>query len=101
KAMPDFALMEMDFIQVKGKTEPVRIYTAMGDELMAASADFKAWQAAHNEFLAAYRQGRFSTARERLNAARALDRGDRLGDYYMVFDLRIADFEKNTPPQGW
>lgn len=101
QACADFALMEMDYIQVKGKTAPVRIYTVLGDETAAASADFKVWQATHDAFLAAYRACDFETAKKHLKAARGMDPADRLGDYYMVFELRIADFEKNTPPRNW
>lgn len=97
----DFALMEIDYIKVKGKAEPVRVYTVIGDETVAGSADFKAWQDAHNAFLGAYRKGDIDAAKECLKAARALDKADRLGDYYMVFEMRVSDLESNPPPQGW
>jgi len=101
KKCADFALMEMDYIRVKGKNEPVRIYTALGDDLIAGSTDFKTWQATHDAFLAAYRKGDFDTAAKHLKAARGMDTADRLGDYYMVFELRIADFQKTAPSQEW
>lgn len=97
----DFALMEIDYIRVKGKNEPARIYTVLGDENMALEADFKAWQALHAEFLSAYRKGDFDKALHHLKACRAMDTNDRLGDYYMVFDLRIQSFLKNPPSQDW
>jgi adenylate cyclase len=100
-AVPDFALMEMDFIQVKGKTEPVRIFTALGDEAMGQDAGFLQWRASHDAFLQAYRGGRFDDALGHIKSCRALDAGDRLGDYYMVMELRIRVFQKNPPPQSW
>jgi adenylate cyclase len=97
----DFALMEVDLIKVKGKTEPVRIYTVLGDETMAAMPAFKTWQAAHNAFLGAYRAGSFETALERLKTCKLLDNTDTMGDYYMVFEARINSFLKNGTPQNW
>lgn len=101
KAAPDFALLETDLIRVKGKTEPVRIYTVLGDETLAASDDFKSWRARHDEFLSAYRAADFEAALQALTRARAADTADALGDGYMVFELRIRDFMKTPPPAGW
>lgn len=97
----DFALMEIDFIQVKGKTEPVRIYTVLGDEQMGQESTFQSWQASHHAFIDAYRAGHFVDALGHIKACRTMDGEDRLGDYYMVMELRIKDFQKNTPPQNW
>ncbi|HEY8963919.1 MAG TPA: adenylate/guanylate cyclase domain-containing protein [Alphaproteobacteria bacterium] len=101
KNVADFALMEVDYIQVKGKTEPVRIYTALGDENMGQGLDFHQWQATHDAFLHAYRNAEFDDALGHIKSCRAMDREDRLGDYYMVMEMRIKDFQKNTPPQNW
>jgi adenylate cyclase len=96
----DFALMEIDYIRVKGKTEPVRIYTVLGDESMV-STGFRAWQARHAQFLAAYRDGKFNDAMEHLDACREMDTTDRMGDYYMVFKMRIQAFRKTPPSLDW
>lgn len=97
----EFALMEIDLIKVKGKMEPVRIFTVLGDETMAATPEFRAWQAAHDAFLKAYRARDFDTAQHHMKACRAMDVQDMLGDYYMVFDLRIGGFRDNMPPADW
>lgn len=97
----DFALMEVDLIKVKGKNEPVRIYTVLGDVDKAQDPAFQAWKAAHDAFLAAYRVKDFDAAIHHLKACRAMDIEDMLGDYYMVFEMRIASFRDNMPPDDW
>jgi adenylate cyclase len=97
----DYALAEIDLIRVKGKEQPVRIYTVLGGPDKAQDLAFRTFQGLHNAFLAAYRARDFEGALRHLKACRNLDVADRLGDYYMVFELRIADFQKNTPPQNW
>ena len=97
----EFALMEIDLIRVKGKTAPARIYTVLGDEAHAARGDFKAWQGVHNAFLKAYRVRDFAAARAHMATCRTLDTEDVLGDYYMVFEMRIKDFEITPPPHDW
>ncbi|MBU6234857.1 MAG: adenylate/guanylate cyclase domain-containing protein [Alphaproteobacteria bacterium] len=97
----EFGLMEIDLIKVKGKTEPVRIYTVLGDEAYAADPAFRKWQDTHNAFLEAYRARAFDKAQAFIKTCRAMDTQDMLGDYYMVFEMRIADFTRNMPPSDW
>lgn len=100
KQVEDFAILEVDFIRVKGKTAPVRIYTVLGDET-AATPEFLAWQERHEAFLKAYRRGDFTTALEHIDMCRSMDMADRMGDYYMVFEMRAQAFKKVPPPQDW
>ncbi len=56
KLVPDFATLELDLIQVKGKTEPARIFALVGDDAYAAPAEYKKWAALGiAELIAAYR----------------------------------------------
>lgn len=96
-----FALMEIDLIKVKGKTEPVRIFTVLGDENVANTEAFKIWQGTHDAFLKAYREKYFDDALRYIRTCRGLDEADALGDYYMVFEMRISDFLRNPPPDDW
>ena len=52
KKMPDYKLIELDLIAVKGKTEPVRIYTYLSDLHIDQAAKLKEPQ---NAMLASYR----------------------------------------------
>lgn len=99
-SVPDYAMLELDLIRVKGKEKPVRIYTLLGDETMAADASFKSWEVAHNGFLAAYRIADFGCAAQEIKTAREASKG-RLDAYYDLFSARIAEHIKNPPPEGW
>ena len=41
KRAPDYAVIELDLIAVKGKTEAVRIFSLLGDTEKASQPDFK------------------------------------------------------------
>lgn len=99
-AVPEFAMLELDLIRVKGKEKPVRIFTLLGDESLAKSEAFKRWTTAHNGFLAAYRAADFGCAAQELKTAREASSG-RLDAYYDLFSIRIADHIKIPPPEGW
>lgn len=100
KNVLELAVLELDLIQVKGKDKPARIFTLLGDDALAQSAHFKAWQAAHNGFLAAYRAADFGCAAQELKTAKDASQG-RISGYYNLFGTRIAEFTKNPPAAGW
>ena len=95
QAVPDYAVVEIDLIQVKGKTEPARIFTVVGDADTAQSATFKDFILAHEQFLNHYRAQEFDAA---LLVAKdqAL-----LPEYYAVMMQRIEAYKKQTPPKDW
>ncbi len=97
---PDFGMLEMDLIRVKGKEKPVRIFTLICDENEATEERFRQWKTAHNGFLAAYRAADFGCAAQELKTAREAGEG-KLSVYYDLFSSRIAEFTKNPPPEGW
>ncbi len=100
KLVPAMAMLELDLIKVKGKDKPVRVHTLLGDETMSAQADYKAWEKAHNGFLAAYRAADFGCAAQELKSARDASNG-KMDAYYEMFSKRIAEFTKNPPSDGW
>ncbi len=98
---PDLALLEIDQIKVKGKTEAVRIYTALGDEAFAQTPDFAAIKKQHNDLLAAYRGQKWDLARMKIATCKSKMNGLNLGGLYELYEERIAEFEKNPPPPDW
>ena len=100
KHVQDFALLELDLIQVMGKQEPARIYTIIGDEQKGESPAFKSWQAEHNEMLEAYRAGDFVAAENILLHAKERAHLD-LIDYYVMMMTRIKDYQKQHPGDNW
>ncbi len=98
---PAFAAIELDLIKVKGKTRPVNIYALLGSPAVAESAEFKALDAAHKAFLAAYRGARFGEAEALMAKARALGEPFKLGKLYDLYVERIDGYKARPPESGW
>jgi len=99
-AVPDFALLELDQVRVKGKNVPVRIYTGLGDESVAKGNSFQALKGVHDAMLAAYRSQAWSAARASLALAREAA-PDTLAKFYDMYEARIAEYMAAPPPEDW
>jgi adenylate cyclase len=96
-----FAIVEIDFITVKGKSEPEVVYTVLGRKELAASSEFEGVRASMHQLLARYRAQDWRGA---IKAAQACRVGNGLFHLDGVADLyeeRIAAFEQNPPPPDW
>ena len=124
------ATIELDFIQVKGKTSGTRIFALLGDEALAQEPEFIAYKNKVDEMLNIYKSQDWAAARRAINEARkageaftamalkdeleGLD-ADGITNYelnacnpvivdetfYELYENRIADYEVNPPPEGW
>jgi adenylate cyclase len=99
RAVPDWAAIELDLIVVKGKEEPVRIYTLLGDEIVGQSEGFAKLSAQHIEMLDAYRQRRWQDANAALARCRPL--APALAGFYDLFARRITGFLTAPPAADW
>lgn len=82
---------ELDLIAVKGKTEPVRIFTAVRGEGYEASS--------HQSFIEEYYKGNFSKASSQ--AKKLIKEGSKeLTHYYEIMLERIEEVIKH-PPEKW
>jgi len=97
--IPDWAVVELDLVAVKGKEEAIRIYALLGDESMARSEGFAQKYAMHAGMLDAYRQQRWHEARDALNNCRPAE--PRLAGLYDLYASRIADFVEMPPGPDW
>jgi len=95
----DFALLELDLIAVKGKTEAVRIYSLMGGGEMAASESFLAFKKIHDSMLVAYRAQRWDEATKLLGELR--QKADANQTLYAMYEERIAEYQANPPGPDW
>ena len=98
---PRMAVLEIDLLQAKGKTRPVRIFTLLGRPEMAVAPEFTQLRSLHDRMLAAYRAQDWPEARALLNGCREAGGRFGLGDVYAVFEERIAYFEANPPGAEW
>ena len=89
-AKSEYQVVELDLLAVKGKTEPVQIYTVL-DFFDHQSPD------KHEQFLMLYREGSWAEA---IKMAKILKTGwkSQLSKYY---DLMLERMENNSPPEGW
>ena len=96
-----FAILELDFIMVKGKTEPEVIYAVAGREDVALSERFQRLRNLTIEMLAAYRNRNWEDALEAIARGRKTDEAHTLELFYKLYEKRIADFQNDPPPDDW
>ncbi len=99
-AVPHFATLELDLLQVKGKSQPQRIFAVLGDERTAAEDWYRALVQDHGAMLAAFRAQAWQEATDRLDRTHATAPAS-LRDLYELYALRIAQFEAAPPEPGW
>ena len=102
QASEGLAVLELDQIVVKGKTQPVRIFALLGDREVAQSAQFKRLHAEHAGLLTAYRAREWARVRTLLKSCRSLVDGSwKLAMLYDTYEARVRNFETNPPPPDW
>jgi adenylate cyclase len=96
-----FAILELDFIAVKGKTEPEVAYAIMGREEMAHSGKFEFWRDLNIKMLTSYRNRDWTNALAAIEQGRAADAEKRFETLYEVYAKRIQAFQITPPPDDW
>jgi len=96
-----FAILELDFIMVKGKKEPEVIYAIAGREDTAHSARFQRLRNLTIEMLACYRNRDWEGALAAIERGRRTDEALTLKLLYNLYEQRILGFQKNPPPEDW
>jgi adenylate cyclase len=100
-AREKFAVLELDCITVKGKTEPENIYTILGREDVAGSDRFMHIHTVFNEMLSRYRRRDFAGAQEAIVRCREASASFGLGHLGDLYAARCAAFQENPPPADW
>ncbi|MET0719534.1 MAG: adenylate/guanylate cyclase domain-containing protein [Tardiphaga sp.] len=100
-AREKFAILELDFIMVKGKKEPEVIYAIAGREEMAQSERFQLLRNLTIEMLACYRSRDWEGALFAIERGRTSDVGHLLELLYDLYEKRIRSFQANPPPDDW
>lgn len=95
----DMATLELDYLRVKGRQQPVRLYALLGDADVKASEDFSTLWIAHNKMLKAYFDGNFDEAAAYLKDG-PYTRFESLKPYAEMFKARLKSLQKK-PPQDW
>lgn len=103
------ATIDLDYIQVKGKTEGIYIYSLMGDLDVKKSPDFINLQGKVHEAIEAYRSQRFDEALEMFKEIRTLGDAEHkpwnltvtLDILCDLYDERIAEYKVTPPAADW
>jgi adenylate cyclase len=97
----NLAILEIDLLQVKGKTEPQSVYALLGAEDIRERADFQELATLHANMLARYRQHAFDEAAELLGPCRKRGEAFALKTLYDIYDERIKTFQADPPAADW
>jgi adenylate cyclase len=96
-----FAILELDFIMVKGKKEPEVIYAIAGREDVMLSGAFQRLRNVTIEMLACYRSRDWQGALDAIDRGRRSEDADTLEKLFKLYEVRIKEFQVNPPPEGW
>ena len=96
-----FAILELDFIMVKGKTEPEVIYAIAGRDDVAQSGRFQRLRNLTIEMLACYRNRDWDGALAAIASGRKTDEAKSLELLYNLYEARIRSYLENPPPEDW
>jgi adenylate cyclase len=96
-----FALLEVDFITVKGKTEPEVIYTILGRDDVAGSGEYGRLYENSVKMLECYRRREWETVMAIIEASRAAADHFKLDGLLELYRARVREFRVNPPPDDW
>jgi adenylate cyclase len=96
-----FALLELDFIRVKGKSEPEHIFTVLGTEELSRQPMYRAVREATRELLESYRRREWDTARQILQRCASSFAALDLMDFHALYQQRVEEFSLRPPPPEW
>lgn len=101
-SVPEFATLELDRLQVKGKTQALQIFTLLGDETMRQDPGFAKLEQTHDEMIKVYRAQKWDEAKQKMAICRKLclpfyD----MGGFYDLYEERIEEYKVNPLAADW
>jgi len=100
-AKDKFAMLELDFIAVKGKKEPEVVYALVGRDDMINSERFQRRHEVNMQMLSRYRDRDWDAALKIIEQGRASDPEGRFKTLYAIYAERIRTFQITPPPEDW
>jgi adenylate cyclase len=101
KAKEKFAILELDLIAVKGKTEPETVYALLGSEKVASDGHFQELRKLYSTMLYCYRSRDWEGALEAVDLCRSTENKFGLGALFDLYRTRIEAFRASAPPADW
>ena len=96
-----FALLEVDFITVKGKTEPEVIHTILGRSDVASSGDYGRLYELSLKMLQSYRKREWDSVMAIIESARVPADAFKIGGLLELYRERVQEFRENPPSDDW
>jgi adenylate cyclase len=96
-----FALIEVDYITVKGKTEPEVIYTIVGRADVAATSQFTQIFELIDKMLQNYRKRDWDSVMANIDASREAGDVFGLNELLELYRERVRAFRETPPPDDW
>ena len=96
-----FAVLELDCITVKGKTEPEFVFTVLGRSDVANSERFGRLHHTVEQMLTSFRQRDFTGTANSIIRCREVDDGFGLGHLFDLYAERITHVCAEPPPPDW
>jgi adenylate cyclase len=97
----EFALLELDHVQVKGRRQPARIFALLGGSALGRDPDFKAFEARHTAMLRTMRQADRVAARRQLDALAVAAEGYGLSLAYAFYATSLDETDAARPAQTY
>ena len=101
KAKDKFAVIELDLIAVKGKTEPETIYALLGREEIGDDIRFQELRKLYSTMLYCYRSRDWEGALEAIRLCRSCENNFGLTALFDLYQTRIRAFREAAPPADW
>ena len=97
-----YTVLELDDIAVKGKTEPVKIYTVLDPEEIGYDVipALEQYVNLHSKLRENYKKQDWKFCTDAISELRGKFAGT-LDSYYDIITDRIEDYKKNPPPRDW
>jgi adenylate cyclase len=92
----DFAGLELDLLQVVGRSQPLRIYTLLGDDKFTANDNYARLRQVHDRMIEAYQKGNFEVAMKNAEEAAKIQAFG-LAAFYDMYKARIVELIRNKP----
>ena len=100
-AKDKFAILELDFVMVKGKKEAEVIYAIAGRQDVAQSAQFQRLRNLTIEMLSCYRSRDWDGALAAIARGRKSEGAENLQSLYELYEARILGYKEDPPPDDW
>ncbi len=100
-AKTEFATMEIDLIQVKGKKQPEVVFTVLGRAEVNDDPRCKDLRDLNAAMLATYRKQQWNEAKSLIDRCRKLANGFGVDGLYDMYVERIAAHRADPPPPDW